>query len=131
MQAFLDALLPACGAFAFRRWAYNFTLAMVAASGRLPQLSGFYHLICTAMQLAEAGGLLGGAQVRSIEDGFDEIHHCHPPSMLQQNCWPAATLQGFLQQLPVQGTLHTSNSSLVGGVFWRLQSQNTETDAAG
>lgn len=77
--------MPACGAFAFRRWAYTFTLAMVAASGRLPQLSGFYHLICTAMQLAEAGGLLGGAQVRSIDDGFYETHHCHPPSILQQN----------------------------------------------
>lgn len=44
---------------------------------------------------------------------------------------PAATLQGFLQQLPVQDTLHTKNSLPVGGVFWRLQSQSTETDAAG
>lgn len=54
-------LLPAVGPAAFRPWAYTFTLRMVAASGRLPQLSGFYHLITTAMQLSEAAGLLNKA----------------------------------------------------------------------
>lgn len=34
---------------------------MVAASGRLPQLSGFYHLITTAMQLSMSAGLLNKA----------------------------------------------------------------------
>ena len=61
LQGFVASLLPAVGPAAFRPWAYTFTLRMVAASGRLPQLSGFYHLITTAMQLSEAAGLLNKA----------------------------------------------------------------------
>lgn len=70
LQAFVTSLLPAVGASAFHPWAYTFTLRMVAASGRLPQLSGFYHIITTAMQLADSAGLLG-----------PQVHDCHVDSV--------------------------------------------------
>lgn len=63
LYAFVTALLPSVGAAAFRPWAQTFVLRMVAASGRLPQLSGFYHIICTSMQLAKSAGLLDDQQV--------------------------------------------------------------------
>jgi hypothetical protein len=66
LQGFVASLLPAVGPAAFRPWAYTFTLRMVAASGRLPQLSGFYHLITTAMQLSESAGLLNSHQAHHL-----------------------------------------------------------------
>ena len=58
LQGFLCELLPAAGPVAFRRWAYTFSVVMAAASGRLPQLSGFYRILATAMQLAADTELL-------------------------------------------------------------------------
>jgi hypothetical protein len=78
LQAFVATLLPALGPAAFRPWAYTFTLRMVAASGRLPQLSGFYHLITTAMQLADAAGLIDSQQAC-----FGTSYSCAFPATMQ------------------------------------------------